>query len=47
MSALGVDVNDIWIAAVAVERNLVLLTEDRMDVIRVCVPEIRFDNWLV
>lgn len=47
LSTLGVDVNDIWIAAVSLERNLVLLTEDRMDVIRACVPEIRFDNWLI
>jgi predicted nucleic acid-binding protein len=46
LSALGVDVNDVWIAAVALERNLTLLTEDRMDTIRNCVPEIRIENWL-
>ncbi len=47
LSGLGVDVNDVWIAAVALERNLILLTADAMDTIRRCVPEIRFDNWLV
>lgn len=44
---LGVDVNDVWIAAVALERNLTLLTADAMNIIRACVPELRFDNWLV
>ncbi|MDE3179708.1 MAG: PIN domain-containing protein [Acidobacteriota bacterium] len=46
LSALGVDVNDVWIAAVAMERNLILLTNDRMQTIRECVPEIRVENWL-
>lgn len=46
LSALGVDVNDVWIASVAMERNLTLLTNDRMDTIKGCVPEITIDNWL-
>jgi predicted nucleic acid-binding protein len=46
LSELGVDVNDVWIAAVALERGLILLTEDRMDTIRTCVPEMRVENWL-
>jgi tRNA(fMet)-specific endonuclease VapC len=47
LSHLGVDVNDVWIAAVAMEHGLVLLTADRMDTIRGCVPEIIIQNWLV
>lgn len=47
LSNLGVDVNDVWIAAVALEHGLILLTDDRMDTIRACVPEMRVDNWLV
>lgn len=47
LSSLGVDVNDVWIASVAREHGLILLTEDQMATIRDCVPEIVFDNWLV
>jgi predicted nucleic acid-binding protein len=46
LSALGVDVNDVWIAAVALEHGLILLTEDRMETIRTCVPEMSVENWL-
>ena len=44
--SLGVDVNDVWIAAVAWEHNLILVTSDAMTVIKNAVPEIRFENWL-
>jgi predicted nucleic acid-binding protein len=47
LSDLGVDVNDVWIAAVALEHGLILLTTDRMDTIRNCVPEVVMQNWLV
>jgi len=47
LSTLKVDVNDVWIAAVALEHNLTLLTKDRMDTIRTCVPHLRVGNWLV
>jgi tRNA(fMet)-specific endonuclease VapC len=47
LSDLGVDVNDVWIAAVALEHGLTLLTADRMDTIRNCVPEIVMENWLL
>ncbi len=47
LSAHGVDVNDVWIAAVALEHGLTLLTSDRMDTIRNCVPEIAVENWLL
>jgi tRNA(fMet)-specific endonuclease VapC len=47
LSSLGVDVNDVWIAAVALEHGLILLTNDGMNAIRACVPNMRVDNWLV
>lgn len=46
---LGIDENDLWIVAQAVERNLVLVTSDRMNRIReaVCEPSpgLRFEDW--
>lgn len=47
LSEHGVDVNDVWIAAVALEHNLTLLTADQMKTIRECVPELKVENWLV
>lgn len=46
LSTLRVDVNDVWIAAVALEHGLILLTTDRMETIRACVPELTVENWL-
>ena len=46
LSRLGVDVNDVWIAAVALEHNLILLTEDAMACIREVSPDLRFDCWI-
>ena len=46
LSELGVDVNDVWIAAVALEHGLILLTADGMDTIRNCVPHLAVENWL-
>jgi tRNA(fMet)-specific endonuclease VapC len=46
LCTLGVDVNDVWIAAVALERGLILLTNDDMETIRDCVPDLRVANWL-
>lgn len=46
LSSLAVDVNDVWIAAVAVEHGLTLLTADHMTTITECVPELLVDNWL-
>ena len=46
---LGIDENDLWIVAQAIERNLILVTSDKMNRIREAVREIepRFDveNW--
>lgn len=47
LTSIGVDVIDLWICAVAIEHNLILLTDDAMATIRACVPELRTDNWLV
>ncbi len=47
LTNLGVDVNDVWITAVALEHGLTLLTDDQMPVIRNCVPEVLVENWLL
>jgi tRNA(fMet)-specific endonuclease VapC len=47
LSTLGVDINDAWIAAVAIEHGLILLTTDAMATIRACVPELNVQNWTV
>lgn len=47
LSDHGVDHNDVWIAAVALEHGLTLLTDDGMNTIRECMPEIVIENWLV
>lgn len=44
--SLGVDMNDVWLFAVAWEHGLILLTTDNMRVLRECVPEVAVDNWL-
>jgi tRNA(fMet)-specific endonuclease VapC len=46
LAALGVDINDVWIAAVAWEHGMVLLTGDSMSVIKQVLPEVAFENWL-
>ena len=48
LTDIRVDVNDIWIASVALEHDFILLTNDKMEVIKECATGIlRFDNWLV
>jgi predicted nucleic acid-binding protein len=46
---LGIDENDLWIVAQAVERNLILVTSDKMTRIRGAVCELYsdfpFENW--
>jgi len=46
LSMLKVDVNDVWLAAVALTHNLILVTDDGMPIIKECVPELRVENWL-
>lgn len=44
--ALGVQENDLWLAAQALENNLVLVTNDRMARIRgEASPALRVENW--
>lgn len=42
---LGVDENDMWIAAQAIEQNLVLVTNDRLDRLRDVAEELRVEKW--
>ncbi len=44
-STLGIQENDLWIAAQAVEHNLVLVSNDRLTHIREVAPELRVENW--
>ncbi|MGC8540548.1 MAG: PIN domain-containing protein [Phycisphaerae bacterium] len=44
---LGVDECDLWIVAQAIERNLVLVTADRMERLREVIKELRVENWRV
>jgi len=44
--SLGVDINDVWLFAVAWDHGLTLLTTDNMRVLRECVPEVNVDSWL-
>ena len=44
---LKIQENDLWIAAVAMAHNLILVTRDDMDAIRtVAGADITFENWL-
>ncbi len=43
---LGVDENDLWIAAQAIVKNLVLITNDKLTRIReVAVDRLQLENW--
>ncbi len=42
---LGIQENDLWIMAQAVERNLILVTNDEMVRIRKIAPELRVEDW--
>ena len=45
---LGVDINDVWIAATACEHGLVLVTTDNMACIRDEMPtDLQPENWLI
>ncbi len=44
---LGIDENDLWIASVALQYNLVLVTADKgIEEIRSVCPRLRLENWL-
>ena len=42
---IGVNINDVWIVACAWEHGLILLTTDKMTLIRDVTPEVKFENW--
>ncbi|NLX57666.1 MAG: type II toxin-antitoxin system VapC family toxin [Phycisphaerae bacterium] len=42
---LGIQENDLWIAAQAIERNLILVSNDAMRRIRDVAPELRVEDW--
>lgn len=42
---LGIQENDLWIAAQALERNLVLVTNDSIGRVKEVVPELQVENW--
>ncbi|MBF0564212.1 MAG: type II toxin-antitoxin system VapC family toxin [Nitrospirae bacterium] len=45
---LQIQENDLWIASVAMAYNLILVTQDKMNVIKtVAGNDITFENWLV
>ena len=46
-TALGIQENDLWIAAQAVEHNLVLVSNDRFTRLHEVAPELRVENWAV
>ena len=44
---LGIQENDLWIAAQALEYNLVFVTNDKMERIRDVCEDLRVENWTV
>lgn len=45
---LGIQENDLWIAAQAISRNLILVTNDKMDHIRdIAGKSLLIDNWAI
>ena len=44
---LGIQENDLWIAAQAISRNLTFVTNDRMERIRDVAGSLCIDNWAV
>jgi len=42
---LGIQENDLWIAAQAIDRNLVLVSSDRMQRIQDVAPELKVEDW--
>lgn len=42
---LGIQENDLWIAAIAVEYNMILVTDDRMRHIQEAAPDLKILKW--
>ena len=45
--ALGIQENDLWMAAQALEYNLVFVTNDKMARIREVCADLQVENWTV
>ena len=43
--SLGIQENDLWIAAQALEHNLVLITNDKMKHLRSVATDLKVENW--
>jgi predicted nucleic acid-binding protein len=43
---LHVDINDVWTVAVAWEHGLIFATQDKMECIRLAVPEVQMESWM-
>ena len=46
LASLGVDINDVWVVAVAWEHGLIVLTQDKMQAIKDVTTEVEFDCWI-
>lgn len=44
---LGIQENDVWIAAQAIEYNLALVSNDKLTKIREVADDLLFENWVV
>jgi predicted nucleic acid-binding protein len=44
---LGIQENDLWMAAQALEYNLVFVTNDKMERIREVCADLQLENWTV
>lgn len=42
---LGIQENDLWMAAQAAEHNLVFVTGDKMDHLKAVADDVRFEDW--
>jgi len=43
---LGIQENDLWLASIALQYKLVLVTSDKLTRIREVCPDLRVENWL-
>lgn len=42
---LGIQENDLWMAAIAVERNMTLITQDKMNQLKSVFPTLQLEDW--
>lgn len=43
----GIQENDLWIAAIAVELNMTLVTGDKMNQLKSVFPALNLENWMI